>query len=79
MKWHGCPVGVDGVSEEVDGVGQVHGQAEDHLATYLHGKDQDGSSVEELVGGSTGIHGLATDTHTITHGLHHTTGYHRTT
>ena len=78
--WHGFQVGVDGGSEEeADGDGQVLGQVEDHSATCLHGKDQGGSSVEDLVGGFTDTHGLATDTHTITHGIHHTTGYHRTT
>ena len=80
MKWHGCPVGVDGVSEEeVDGDGQVRGQVEVLSATCRHGRDPDGFSVEEVAGGFTGIRGLAMDTHIITHGLHHTTGHHRIT
>ena len=46
IKWLGV-----GVVVAAEWVGWVHGPAEDHSAIYHHGKDRDGSSVEDHAGG----------------------------
>ena len=56
-----------------------HGQEEDHLAIYRHGRDQDGYSVEEHAGGYSEDHGDSTGIHRIIdrlHGIHHITLIH---
>ena len=53
-EWDGLTVG-----EDVGGDGVVHGLEEGLSVTFLHGRDQDGYSVEDLAGGySHGIGGL---------------------
>lgn len=74
---------MDGVGEVGVEAGWVHGLVEVHSATYLHGRDQDGYSVEVLVGGSSGGHGaLDGSTHGMDTTCHqyttHTTGVHGT-
>ena len=67
----------DGDGEAADGAGGAHGQAEDHSATYHHGKDQAGYSAEEHAGGSSAhthgecgqIHGTGTLDTGFTHGI----------